>query len=211
MNNMKKLFSVLAVCLISGPVLAEGFDEPTGWDNLASSDLKLTPYIGIFEGGDIALGVQDAGGEVNKIVVEDGLTMGLRLGKESTYWGCELSAGGVFADEEVSNGIDGTMSGNANWYLVNADILLFPVGNCFADGALRPYIGAGPGLAYYNADTELVDSKALFDLNVATGAIITMSESLPKLRLDYRWHFVDGSGYIDHCYKELTLGLCFDF
>ncbi|MBN2065054.1 MAG: hypothetical protein JW745_09655 [Sedimentisphaerales bacterium] len=210
---MKRLFSMLAILgMMSGSVSASGFDEPTGWDSISDSELQATVFTGMFYGGDIARGVVDAGGEENHIATDDGLMLGLRLGKESTYWGLEGTVAGVFADEEVTNGVDGTVSGDAQWYLANLNLLLFPVGDNFADGMLRPFIGAGPGMAYYNSDSEALDSKLLLDINLAAGVKISLSRSLPDLRIDYRWHFIDGADeYAQHCHKEISVGLCFDF
>lgn len=208
---MKSFLSGLVVLgLMAGAVSAAGFDEPKGWDSMTEGPLKTTFYTGIFQGRDVATGVLSPDLETNKIKTDDGLMLGLRLGRESTYWGWELGFAGVFADEKVSN-IDGVSTGDARWYLFNADLMLFPFGDNMASGTLRPFVCAGPGVAYYASDNDVLDSKAMFDLNLGVGTSITISESLPDLRVDYRWHFMGSSEYDRGCYKELSIGICFEF
>ncbi len=208
---MKRIVSAFALLgLISGLASAAGFNEPSGWDNMFEGDMEATVFMGIFQGGDVATGVISSDGESNDIKTDDGTMIGVRFGKDSTTWGWEMTLATAFADENLTN-YDGTSTGNANWYFLNADLMLYPFGDDCADGTLQPYVCAGPGLAYYSSDTDALDSKALFDMNIGTGTAITISEDLPELRLDYRWHFIGGSEYDRSTYTELTLGVTLDF
>lgn len=208
---MKRFFSAAMILgLISSLSLAAGFDEPAGWDDLSDGELDVTLFIGQLEGGVVASGLIDSLGESNTVKNDDGMIMGLRVGKDTTYWGWELSFAGAYADETVTD-FQVTSEGDASWYFFNANMLLFPAGDDFANGKLQPYIGAGPGLVLYNSDSDLVDGDTSFDMNVAAGTKISLSEGMPDLRIDYRWHFIDGSDMGKHVLKEFSVGLCFEF
>ena len=208
---MKRFFAASIILgLMSTLSFAGGFDEPKGWDSMYEGEFEATFFVGQLDDAVVATGLLSSTGESNTIKNDDGLMIGLRLGKDSTNWGWEVTFAGAFADETVTD-FSITSEGDAKWYLLNADLLYYPAGDDFANGKIKPYVGAGPGMIIYNSDSDIVDSETLFDMNVAAGAKIEITEDLPELRLDYRWHFVDGSDFGRHVFKELTLGVCFEF
>ncbi len=207
---MKKLMVILAVVIyFSGTVLAEGFDRPSGWDSVWENDLQLTVFAGEL-GGDMVAKTTNADDDELKISNDDSLIMGVRLGKEVENWGWEVSLAGVFADEEAKT-FDSSSSGDASILLADFDLMYYPAGDDFAGSTFRPFLCAGPDIAYYMSDSEFIDDDFMFGYNLGIGAKFDLGEELPDLRIDYRWHFLGNSDYDDQERTEFSIGLGWTF
>ena len=207
MKSYKVILTVIIA--FSGIAAAQGFDRPSGWDSVRDNDLQVTVFAGQFGGDRVAL-TKNSDGDDLKISNDDGLIMGLRFGKEVESWGWEISLAGVFADEE-SESFDTSSSGDASILLADIDFLYYPAGYNFAGSTFRPFLCAGPDVAYYMSDSDYIDDDLMFGYNVGCGIKLGLGEDLPDLRVDYRWHFLGSSDYDDQERTEFSVGLGWKF
>jgi len=155
--------------------------------------------------------LRDQGGTPSSLKTENDFMIGLRAGLEQEYLGAELTLAGVFQDVDYETSLPtGDRPSDARTLLLGLNGLLYPAGNYIMDGRIRPFLTAGPGLAYLDTDSSLLSNEVIFDFNVGAGIKILLGdEGFPVLRLDWRWYYLAGSvGGLENTYhQELTLGL----
>ena len=182
-------------------------DQPVTWE---------TSLVGGYFTGGMLARVKVAGEPV-KAEMNTGWLVGVRTGAEEEYLGLELTLAGVFANLDLTADPAAALPSaqDASLFLGDLDVLLFPTGQGWADGRVRPFLCAGPGVAQLNSDFHAVDGETLFDVNVGAGCKFLLGESgNPVLRVDWRWHKLAGGGsnVQDPLYRqEFTAGLGWRF
>ena len=167
--------------------------------------------IGGYFVGDLLIKTE-INGEPVRGELDTGWLTGVRFGGESEYFGLEATVAGVFTDLDIKADPAAGLpsSEDATLLLANLDALWFPVGNEWADGRVRFFVAAGPGLMHINTDLSEADGETAFDVNVGLGLKCLLGDQgNPVLRFDYRWHATFGSnaGLEDMSSQEMTVGL----
>jgi len=209
---MVKRIGIMAGMLMI--LTAVGFGQATG--SLEKKTAWELSYVnGYFTGGD--LGHARVQGETVKAESDGGWLTGLRFGVDGEFLGAEMTAAGVFADmnlkaDQAAFDADPSLKSakDARYFLANLNALWFPAGNYFAEGRVRPFFTAGPGLAYFNSDFDQIDNETMFDWNVGLGIKFLLGdEGNPTLRVDYRWYQILGAGNMkdDMFHQEISVGI----
>jgi len=206
---MAVLIFLVSASLACGQA-AESPDLETDW--------QVSFVSGYFTGGTFLRTTQ--AGEPISAKADDGLLLGVRLGAEKEFLGWELTLAAVFADLDVKGdpfAVSGSMaqeiasaedyalflaSINANWFFT---------GNDWAQGRVRPFLTAGPGLVHLTSDFSEADNETMFEFNLGAGIKFLLGdEGNPVLRFDWRWHMIVGStaGLENAMYRqELSAGI----
>lgn len=197
---------VMLLTLVAGTNLygqaAGSFEKPQDW--------QIGVYTGWLSGE--KLGRTRVAGEAVDARMDDGWLFGVRASVEETYLGAEVRVAGLFSslDVDADPAADIPTGDDADGLLLNLDLVVYPLGDTVADGRIRPYVSAGPGLAYIDTDFEPFGSEAMLDLNIGGGSKFLLGdEGNMLLQVDFRWHRWDGSGaFNDNIWPvELTVGL----
>ncbi len=156
-----------------------------------------------------------------KIDMQDSWIFGGHFGKEWEYLGWEAGLAGVFGDLDVTTNLPNGFvandqlytSGDASMILTNFNLMVYPGGNNLMEGRLRPYLTAGPGLAYLMIDQKYLDDEFLVDMNAGLGTkIYPFDNDAVFMRVDWKWHYLfKGDEVRDTYHKELTIGVGFNF
>ncbi|MCF7957683.1 MAG: hypothetical protein K9M57_04465 [Phycisphaerae bacterium] len=200
----------LLLTVTAPALLAQGVG-PNDWEDSWEAGV----YTGYFSGGE-AFRTKTAGEPV-KGDMDDGWLFGGRLGADSEFFGWEASLAGVFADMNLKE--DESVNNNpsavdAGWLLMGVNAMVYPTGNYLNDGRIRPFVTAGPGAAFFFSDFDDVDSDIALDFNAGAGIKFLLGdEGKQVLRLDWKWHFLNGGSDLKNSqyYQELTIGLGFGF
>jgi hypothetical protein len=190
MQNRKGLIVLAAAVMAFGTVLGQAFEK----EKFASTpaDWELSAITGYFTGERVFKGKVD--GVPVKATTDGGWLVGVRFGADQEYLGWEVGFSGVFQNLDVNGDVSDLglpSSGDASWLLGNVNALLFPFGNAIAEGRVKPFMTAGPGIAYLLSDFDRVDGEMALDLNVGFGIKFQLGEQRnPTLRIDYRWHYM---------------------
>ncbi|MBN1844993.1 MAG: outer membrane beta-barrel protein [Sedimentisphaerales bacterium] len=169
-------------------------------------------YTGYFSGGTLLrTRVQ---GEPVDVDMDSGLLLGLRLGADQEYFGVEVSLACVLADLDLNADPAAVLpsASDASILLGDINLLVYPTGNALAEGRVKPFITAGPGIGVFDTDfDDKVSNETAFDVNVGGGIKFLLGDQgNPVLRLDYRWHlFTSTSSGLDDdlTRQEITVGL----
>ena len=188
-----------------------------GWSQVVETpeydtDWQISLVSGFFTGGTFMhTKIED---EPVAAEADDGWLVGMRIGAEQEYLGWEVTLAGVFADMDIKADPFASSPPSAtdyNLFLANINANWFVFGNDMADGRVRPFLTAGPGLAYLNTDFDQADNEVMFAFNVGAGIKFLLGdEGNPVLRLDWRWHQIIGStaGLENSMYRqELSVGI----
>ena len=186
------------------------------------NDWQVSFVTGYFTGGTILRTTVE--GERVSVKADDGLLLGVRLGAEKEFLGWELTLAGVFADLDAkadSFGASASLLEQINsardyaLYMADINANWFFVGNEWAEGRVRPFLTAGPGLVHLTSDFDKADSETMAKFNVGAGVKFLLGdEGNPVLRFDWRWHMLVGStaGLENAMYRqELSAGIGFRF
>jgi len=204
-KTRRVLLMAAAISAAGAHVSAQSmYDEPPGkW--------QLSFFSGYMTGGTIVR--THVNGEQVTAKTDEGLLVGLRFGADAEYLGWEVTAGGVFADLDVDVDPAALRSyGNDSFmFLGNINAMIYPTGGEMADGRIRPFITAGPGLAHFTSDFDQADNETMFDVNVGLGVKCLLGDTGDTfLRVDWRWYYIVGStaGLENSIYRqELSIGL----
>jgi hypothetical protein len=208
---MNRLAIFMAAGLMAGSAAwGQAFEKekfaqtPTDWE--------ISAITGYFTGGEVWNGRVD--GVPAKADTDGGFLVGVRFGADQEYLGWEVGVSGVFEDMELEHDpsdIGLPSPSETRWLLGNVNALWYPFGNDIAEGRVRPFFTAGPGVAGFFSDLDQVDGEAAFDVNVGLGVKLLLGEQKnPVLRFDYRWHYMTATtGELkDNIFRqEITVGL----
>lgn len=202
------------VIVLSLGIAATSFGQSPYLDG-EPSEWQFTVVGGYFTGGSIVS--TTVNGEQANVKTDDGWLTGVRFGQDNEYLGWELTAAAVFADLDVK--IDPaalvSIGNDSSWLLANLNAMYYPTGMEMADGRIRPFVTAGPGLAHFNSDFDQADNETMFALNVGGGVKFLLGDTGDLiLRLDWRWHHIVGStaGLNNSIYRqEISMGLAWRF
>jgi hypothetical protein len=167
-------------------------------------------FSGMFTGGTLAN--TTVNGEAVKVETGTAWLNGVRFGFDQEYFGIEGTVAGAFADEDLKAAPEAGLGsgGNTSLLLVNANLMVYPSGNDFADGRIKPFVTVGPGLAHLWTDFSQTDNETMFDWNAGIGVKFLLGENgNPVLRIDYRWYQLFGTGDLKSSMfrQELSIGL----
>ena len=208
-KTMRFLLVVIVIGLACERVSAQRMydEQPTDW--------QLSFMSGYMTGGTVVR--THVNGEQVSAKTKGGFLAGVRFGADSEYLGWELTTAGVFAKLDVDVDPASLLSfGNDSFmFLGNINAMIYPTGSDLADGRVRPFITAGPGLAHFTSDLSVADDKTMFDVNVGLGVKCLLGDTGDTfVRADWRWYYIVGSGagLENSMYRqELSVGLGFRF
>ena len=194
---------MVAVCSGQGD---SGLFDRTDWGD----NWQASIHSGFFSGTTYLQTIID--GESVKVDSDTGWVLGGRLAKDGEYFGFDLTLQGVFQDLDISAHptADQPSSGDAILTILGVNGLIYPFGDDWADGRVKFYLTAGPGLAFFNSDYSEADNETMFDFNAGTGVKFMLGDQdNPFVRLDWRWHYMTGADDLeDNLYcQELTIGI----
>jgi len=206
MRKRKQVLLVVVLLAFAGPLWGQVSGEK------GEIDWQASLISGFFSGETILRG--QTIGEEYQVKTDDGVLIGLRLSGEQEYFGGEITLAGVFQDLDVKKDPTAQMSSSgsdADMLLFSFNALVFPTGNDFLEGRLRPFLTAGPGLAIIDTDCDKVSNETVFNMNVGAGVKFLLGDDgNPVLRFDWRWYYMVGStaSLENKMYnQEFTIGL----
>jgi len=190
---------------------------PTG---MAESEWQVGLFAGWFTGGELQRRSIGAGVPV-KAEDNDGVIVGVRFGQDGEYlgWEATVAATGATLDLKYDEAVVSPQEVEAydldadrvSLFLVNVNAMIYPGGNEFAEGRVRPFLTVGPGLVTVLSDYEAIANETAFDWNAGLGVKFLLGEEgNTVLRVDYRWYYIMGSTANLHSSiyrQELSLGL----
>lgn len=209
---MKATKDVLSALIVSAVLVSAVVAQPVGSETEGKADWQLSLLGGVFSGGDLIKPTIQ--GEVVKAEAGDTGLFGVRYGADTEYFGFELGFESVFfnLDLEGFSGLDLPEADSATMFLFGINGMMYPFGNQFSEGRLRPYITAGPGLAFFTSDFDQLDGDMFFDLNTGLGLKILLGDrGNPIVRAEWRWHYLDGDDVDEVFHQELVAGIGFRF
>ncbi len=200
--------TIIAAAFLPAAAQAQ-FSAPSDWN----SQWQASLVSGYFTGGTLIDEVTPIG-DNRKIDESSGWLLGLRAGVDQEFWGWEAMIAGVFADvdeKELPTAAINT-SGDASWLLTGLNLMVYPTGNEFANGRVRPFLTIGPALAAHFSDDGYTDGDAMFDVNLGGGVKILLGDQgNPVLRFDWRWHYMTASSIDTQNRQEFTVGIGINF
>ncbi len=214
---IRQRWMALTVMLGFATTLAAQPAPPGGADR--EQDWRWGFFFGVMDSERLLETMVDTAPAVAK--ADTGLMLGLRVGADEEYTGWEASFATVLSDLDVD--VDPTLvsdpslipnASNADLYLARLDFMLYPTGDDWAEGRLRPFISAGPGLGWFSSDFDEIDGELLYDLTAGLGfKVLLGDEGQTSFRFDYRWHTMqDFSGDFENMNRqEISLGFGFRF
>ncbi|MBN1437513.1 MAG: outer membrane beta-barrel protein [Sedimentisphaerales bacterium] len=194
--------ALLAFTAASFAQLTDNIDGRTRWE--------ASVFMGVLTGDHLSTAIINGERATND--VETALLTGVRISAEQEFLGLETTIAAALGDSEIDADPVAMLGdgGNATNLMTNVDVLFFPAGNSWADGRIRPYLAAGPGMNYFDGDFAGDNSDLRFALNAGLGIKFLLGDQgNPVLRVDYRWHRVFGSGSHkrDMNQQEISVGL----
>jgi hypothetical protein len=211
---MRKAILVIGLCLLAGPVLAQG----------TAGTVELTPTVGYWFGDTLSHGTTNAFDfDVN---IDDAPSYGFRLSYKFTdNWALEGFLTRSQAD--LTTGHGELFQGNTKLGTIQLTTGEIGFEVSFGHGRLVPFLAAGIGAMNLNPDLEGLSSDTRFVGDFGGGFKLFFSPQI-ALRFDWRGHSVDlGDShhddcdwYHDHCdhnhynsdwltFSEVALGLSF--
>ncbi len=209
---MNRINHLISVVMLMGLAVTAAMAQPVGEETEGNYDWQLSFMGGVFTGGDLIKPTFQ--GERIKANASDTGLIGVRYGADSEFLGFELSFESVFFNLELKgfSGLDLPEANDATMFLFGINGMVYPFGNELNHGRLRPYITAGPGLAYFASDFDELDGEVYFDLNAGLGMKLLLGDTgNPIIRAEYRWHYLDGKDIDEVFHQELVVGIGFRF
>ena len=207
MITTTRMAAVLLVLFLSVNAWAQ-LEEP----EVSGSVWEIEAVTSVITGGTFLETRTDQGEPVK--ADSDAIWMfGGRCYLDYEYWGVDVSLQWGFADMDLKADSAATVPSASDFNLMLADINFnwYITGNELADGRVKPFLTAGPGLAIFDSDFNQVSNEVAMDYNVGAGIKFLLTEKGDIiLNAMWRWHYFDSShsGLKGDIYRqEFSLGL----